>query len=165
MKATKLILLFAAICIAAAACKKDELQIDKDKKTISGYLKEHSIDAQEKDKVYYVETLVGSGQQCKLGDTVAIKYKYSSIKNPEQVLVDQTNIAETVILPLSTNSGSSVLMGLQIGLPTMKEGGKTTFYIPASYAFGRDTLKNGETYANLIFDVELCEIITRGKRH
>ena len=28
-----------------------------------------------------------------------------------------------------------------------------------------DTLKNGENYANLIFDVELCEIITRDKRH
>ena len=165
MKATKLILLFAAICIAAVACKKDELQIDKDKKTISGYLKEHSIDAQEKEKVYYVETLVGSGQQCKLGDTVAIKYKYSSIKNPEQILEDKTDIAEIVFLPLATNSSASVIMGLQIGLPTMKEGGKTTFYIPASYAFGRDTLKNGENYANLIFDVELCEIITRGKRH
>ena len=165
MKTKKLILLFAVFCIAAAACQKEELQIDKDKKVISSYLKEHNIEAQQTEKLFYVETVVGTGQQCKLGDTVAIKYKYYSLKNPNQVLEDKTDIAETVFLPLTTNSNSTCLLGFQIGLPTMKEGGKTTFYMPAAYAFGRDTLQNGEDHANLIFDVELCEIITRDTRH
>lgn len=165
MKTTKLILLLAVFCIAASACKKEELQIDKDKKTINSYLKEHNIEAQEKDKLFYVETVVGNGPQCKLGDTVAIKYKYSSLKDPSKILEDKTDIAEIVFLPLSTSNNATCILGFQIGLPTMKEGGKTTFYMPASYAFGRDTIKNGENYANLIFDVELCEIITRDKRH
>ncbi|MBP5369421.1 MAG: FKBP-type peptidyl-prolyl cis-trans isomerase [Bacteroidales bacterium] len=165
MKTTKLILLFAVFCIAAAACKKEELQIDKDKKVISDYLKEHNIEAQQTEKLFYVENVVGTGQQCKLGDTVAIKYRYSSLKDPSKILEDKTDIAEIVFLPLSTSSYSTCIMGFQIGLPTMKEGGKTTFYFPSAYAFGRDTLSNGENYANLIFDVELCEIITRDKRH
>ena len=73
MKTTKLILLFAVFCIAAAACKKEELQIDKDKKVISDYLKEHNIEAQQTEKLFYVENVVGTGQHCKLGDNVAIK--------------------------------------------------------------------------------------------
>jgi len=165
MKASKLILLLAVMCIAAVSCKKEELQIDKDKDIIKNYLNEHNISAQEINKVYYVENVVGTGEQCKAGDTVAIKYIVKSLKNPETVLDNQSNIALQLILPSAPTSNSSVLYGLQIGLPTMKEGGKTTFYIPATYAYGRDTLKNNETYANLIYDVELCEIIHQGKRH
>ena len=165
MKASQLIILFAVMCIAAVSCKKEELQIDKDTDVIKSYLNEHTINAVDIDHVFYVENVVGTGEQCEMGDTVFIKYSYKSLKDPNKVLVNQLDIAEQIFLPYSRTSSSSILYGLQIGLPTMKEGGKTTFYIPASYAFGRDSIANGETYANLIFDVELCEIYHRDKRH
>ncbi len=166
MKTNKLILFAAIICIAASsACKKEELQIDKDKDLIKEYLEQHNIEAKTRDHIYYVENVVGTGEQCEMGDTVAIKYTISTIKNPDTILDQKTNIAEQIILPRALTTNTSVLAGLQVGLPTMKEGGKTTFYIPATYAYGADTLKNNETYANLIFDVELCEIIHRDKRH
>lgn len=167
MKNIRFIIISTIVCLLAAsvACKKDEMQIDKDKNTIKKYLKEHNIEAQYKDNVYYVENVVGSGDQCNSGDTVAIKYTVKSLKNPSEVLIERTQIADEIILPYTLATGSSVILGLQVGLPTMKEGGKTTFYIPASYAYGADTLKNNETYANLIYDVELCEVIKRYKRH
>ena len=166
MKTNKLILFATIICImASAACKKEELQIDKDKDLIKEYLDLHNIEAQFKDNIYYVEKVVGTGEQCEWGDTVAIKYTISTIKHPETILEQKLNIADEIILPKALTNNTHVLAGLQVGLPTMKEGGQTTFYIPATYAYGADTLKNNETYANLIFDVELCEIIHRDKRH
>lgn len=166
MKTNKLILFAAIICIAvSAACKKEELQIDKDKDLIKEYLNEHQIEAQYKDHIYYVEKVVGTGEQCESGDTVHIKYTISTIKNPETILEQKLDFAEELILPKMLTTNTRIIAGLQVGLPTMKEGGKTTFYIPATYAYGADTLKNNEVYANLIFDVELCEIIHRDKRH
>ncbi|MBO4373086.1 MAG: FKBP-type peptidyl-prolyl cis-trans isomerase [Bacteroidales bacterium] len=165
MKAQKLFILIAVMCIAAVSCKKEELQIDKDTDVIKSYLNENNINAQDIDHVFYVENVVGTGEQCQMGDTVFIKYSYRSLKDPNKVLVSQLDIADQLFLPFSRTSSSSIIYGLQIGLPTMKEGGKTTFYIPASYAFGRDSLVTGETYANIIFDVELCEIYHRDKRH
>ena len=165
MKPTKLFLLLAAVLIAlASACKKDELQVDKDKSVIRQYLKENNITAECVSNVHYVENVVGSGSQCKLGDTVAIKYTVKSIKNPTKIIEDKSNLAEIFILPQSRNTKADVLFGLQIALPTMKEGGKTTFYIPSAYAYGSDPI-DGESNANLIYDVELCEILHRGNVH
>ena len=165
MKPTKLLLLLAAVLIALApSCKKDELQVDKDKSVIKKYLKENNITAECVSNVHYVENVVGNGPQCKLGDTVAVKFTVKSIKDPTKIIEDNSHIAEIFILPESRNTKSDVLFGLQIALPTMKEGGKTTFYIPSAYAYG-STPVNGETNANLIYDVELCEIIHRGNVH
>ena len=165
MKLTRLFLVLAAVLIAlASACKKDELQVDKDKSVIKKYLKENNITAECVSNVHYVVNVEGSGEQCELGDTVAIKYTVKSIKNPTKVIENKSDIAEIFILPSSRNTKADVLFGLQIALPTMKEGGKTTFYIPSAYAYGSHPIAD-ETNANLIYDVELCEIIHRGKVH
>jgi FKBP-type peptidyl-prolyl cis-trans isomerase len=46
----------------------------------------------------------------------------------------------------------------------MREGGKSELYIPSGYAYGAKEIK-GETYANLIFYVELCEIKHHDSKH
>jgi len=153
----------AAVMVLLSSCKKDS-QLDDDKNDIKKYLQENGIQAQKTDRsLYYVVVEEGTGQQCKEGDKVAIKYKVTSISYPNDIIDQTTKHAYECQVPTTVpNSYADIIMGLQMGLITMREGGKSIFYIPSSYAYGSKEIgSNKETYANLIFECELCEILTK----
>jgi FKBP-type peptidyl-prolyl cis-trans isomerase FklB len=52
---------------------------------------------------------------------------------------------------------NGVIPGWTEGIPTMKVGGKTTFYIPQELGYGSRPAPGG-AYSTLVFDVELLEV-------
>ena len=171
MKTNKLILVILTVMLAAASsCKKATTQIDDDVDIIKTYLSTNGITAEETNHVFYQVITEGTGEQCKLGDTVAVKYKASTTENPTKIFEKSDGDKATILFIPSrlggTANGETPIYGLQIGLTTMKEGGKSRFYIPSSYAYGASKISTDSIqYANVIYEVELCEIIRRDKKH
>ena len=152
--------------LVAQSCNKDT-QLDDDLDIIKAYLDSHGIDAQKKQSVYYEILEEGSGAQCKAGDLVACKYVLTTISHPD-VVEDHTDaVAYEVQLPSVVPSGDpGVVPGFQIALTLLKEGGKGRFYVPSSLAYGESSFgKNSEQNCNLIYEIELCEIISNGNKH
>ena len=170
MKLNTLILIIAALTITLSSCKKTTTQLEDDTDAIKSYLSANGITTEEVSNVFYKVISEGTGEQCKLGDTVAIKYQASTTENPTNIFAkNEGNKASVFFLPTQlggTANGETPIYGLQIGLTTMKEGGKSRFYIPSSYAFGASKISTDSIqYANVIYEVELCEIIRRDKKH
>lgn len=170
MKIFNLLISVFIAAVALTSCSKDDAQIDDDIAAIKEYLSSNGINALESNKVYYEVLTEGTGEQCVSGDTIAVKYKVSTISNPD-VVFDQTSDNKAVVFFLpevpTTSSGAGVpIYGFQLGMLTMKEGGISRFYVPSSFAYGSNAIgEENEQYANLIFEVELCEIIHREKKH
>jgi FKBP-type peptidyl-prolyl cis-trans isomerase len=82
--------------------------------------------------------------------TVEVKYKGSL---PNGYVFDQTPADSTF-----TNELSGLILGWQIGLPLMKEGGKATLFIPSALGYG--SMYAGPIPPNsvLIFDIELIDV-------
>ncbi|MDZ4822116.1 MAG: FKBP-type peptidyl-prolyl cis-trans isomerase [Flavobacteriales bacterium] len=53
---------------------------------------------------------------------------------------------------------NQVIPGWTEGLQTMKEGGKTTFYVPQNLAYGAQVKGKIPGFSTLIFDVELIKV-------
>ena len=156
---------------AVSSCKKTTTQLEDDTDAIKTYLATNGITAEELNKVFYQVISEGTGDQCAFGDTVAIKYHVSTTENPTNIFEkNEGNKAVVYYLPNilggTAAGGVTPIYGLQIGLTTMKEKGISRFYIPSSYAYGASTISSDSIqYANLIYEVELCEIIRRDKKH
>lgn len=169
MKISRILVIMAVLVVAASSCEKTKTQLEEDTEAIKSYLSSKGITAQEYNHVFYQTLEEGLGEQCNLGDTVAVKYKMSTTENPD-VIVEQ-NIGDKAVIfylpsALGATSINAPIYGVQIGMTTMKEGGKSRFYIPSSYAYGSSYVgPDSVTYANIIFEMELCEIIRRDKKH
>jgi FKBP-type peptidyl-prolyl cis-trans isomerase len=164
MKFKHFLVLAAFMTVALFSCS-EESQLDEDLDDIKSFLSTNHISAEKYQNIYYEVLKEGTGDQCEAGDIVAFKYTLWSISDTTVVIDKSTNKAFTCTLPATIpNSAGEIITGLQIGLTTMKVGGISRFYIPSPYAYGSKEI-NGETYANLLFEVELCEIKTYGSKH
>lgn len=151
MKFKSLLFAIAVILAAFSSCKKVENQIDIDVEKIEKFLKANNIQAQKANKyVYYVEFVEGEGEKPTTSDKVAIKYVMRSISDTT-VIIDQS-LDKAITFDLY-----GLVPGAQVGIATMKTGGKSRIFIPSTMGYGAQPM-NGEEYANLMFDVELCEI-------
>ncbi|MBQ2099121.1 MAG: FKBP-type peptidyl-prolyl cis-trans isomerase [Bacteroidales bacterium] len=169
---TILSIVIAVLLLAvASSCKKTKTQLEEDTKAIKDYLSANGISAEEVSNVFCKVITEGTGEQCILGDTVAIKYQASTIDNPTNIFErNKGDKAVIYYLPSAlggtATGGEAPIYGLQVGLTTMKEGGKSRFYIPSTYAYGSSIISSDSIeYANVIYEVELCEIIHRDKKH
>lgn len=156
------------ISVALFACKK-ETQLEEDLDDIKSYLKARNINAEKTNNIYYEVVTLGTGEQCEAGDTVAFKFKLYTLNKPDSLISSSTEKALTYLLPsivpsAITESTDVYTTGFQIGLTKMKVGGTSRFYVPSSYGFGK-TEVGGQEYANLIYEVELCEIKHYDTRH
>ncbi len=157
------------LAFAAVSCQKSTTQIEDDTDAIKSYLSANGIQTQETSNVFYQVIAEGTGDQCKLGDTVAIKYTMATIDSPEKIIQQNTGDKAVIYYLPTTLGGTSAnapIYGVQVGITTMKEGGKSKFYIPSSYAYGSAYVgPDSVAYANIIYEMELCEIIHRDKKH
>ena len=152
--------------------KKSKEQLGKDTVIINEYLQSKGIDATTLPSgISYVITEEGSGPLAQSGQTVSVNYSGyllngsyfdSSIESVaiEKGVYDSIRAAQFPYQPFEvTIDQSSVIQGWHIALKQLKEGGKGTFYIPSTLAYGqnRRSDKIGENEI-LVFDLEVVDI-------
>ena len=99
----------------------------------------------------YKTTTEGSGQAPDANDKVTVHY--------HGTLIDGTVFDSSVERGQPATFGlNQVITGWTEGLQLMKEGGKTTFYIPSNLAYGNRAQGKIAANSTLIFDVELIKV-------
>ena len=99
----------------------------------------------------YKHTLEGTGASPSATDKVTVHY--------HGTLIDGTVFDSSVDRGTPATFGlNQVIAGWTEGLQLMKEGGKTTFYIPFNLAYGPQAKGKIPAFSTLIFDVELIKI-------
>jgi FKBP-type peptidyl-prolyl cis-trans isomerase len=127
--------------------KKTEMQTEKDVSTITKYLSDNNISAQQDTSGlrYVIHTNKG-GSKPTVENCVEVKYRGKFLK--DGTVFDES---EKLSFPLN-----GVIPGWQLGIPLMGIGDSATFYIPSGLAYGpRGYPGFIPPDAILIFDVEL----------
>lgn len=150
MKKTLFLILLGSLLLAG--CKKDQLEIDKEK--IEDYIAAKGLNAQvTDDDIYYVIDTPGTGLRPDLSNMVVVDY--------EGFLLDDTKFdssldrGQPATFPLSR-----VIRGWQLGIPLFQEGGSGTLIIPSQWAYGENPPPNSEIGRNdvLVFWIHLIEV-------
>jgi FKBP-type peptidyl-prolyl cis-trans isomerase FklB len=99
----------------------------------------------------YKHTQLGTGAQPDANDKVTVHY--------HGTLIDGTVFDSSVKRGTPASFGlNQVITGWTEGLQYMKEGGKTTFYIPSELAYGANNKGSIPGNSTLIFEVELIKV-------
>lgn len=99
----------------------------------------------------YLHTTPGKGAQPDNNDKVTVHY--------HGTLIDGTVFDSSVERGQPASFGlNQVIPGWTEGLQLMKEGGKTTFYIPSELAYGARATGKIQAHSALIFEVELIKV-------
>ena len=127
-------------------------QMAIDVNLIDEYLNEQGIIAEiDQSGLRYVIIAEGNGSRPTTDSTVNVKYRGTLMS--DNSLFDEST--EGIDLQLSF-----VIDGWKIGIPLIKEGGKIMLYIPSQLGYGCNGSGTSiPSNANLIFEVELTEII------
>ena len=101
----------------------------------------------------YKHEIEGEGSSPDANDEVTVHYRGTLLNGEE--FDSSFKRGEPISFPLN-----GVIRGWTEGLQYMKEGGKTTFYIPQDLAYGARPAPGGKIppYATLIFEVELIKV-------
>jgi FKBP-type peptidyl-prolyl cis-trans isomerase FkpA len=121
-------------------------------KTVADYAAKSMKNAQKTaDGIYYTENSVGVGATPVDGQTVVVEYvgKFMDGK-----IFDQSN-GQPFEVPLGQ---SKVIPGWELALKTMKKGGKSTFIIPSTLAYGEQGGGPIPPNTPLVFDITLTDI-------
>lgn len=97
----------------------------------------------------------GTGTKPEVYHYVRVKYK-GMLMNEEATVFDQSPETNP---PYSTFQLSGVIQGWQIGLRQLPEGTKAILYIPSALAYGKQVSSNIPANSNLMFEVELLDVI------
>lgn len=123
-------------------------------KAFRDYLKQNQIVDHTDSGLYYAKSVVTEGQSPADGMTVRIKYVAS--------FLDGTVLGTTEQLggyyDIAYGKGT-VLKGLEEGIGMMKVGERAHFVLPYQLAYGENPFGNIPAYSNLVFDVELVEVL------
>lgn len=126
-----------------------------EKSKIEAYVKNNNISVTPTASgLYYIEEVAGTGAQAEAGKEVKVHYTLYNIEGDKlQSTVDSGQ-------PFSFTLGSGqVIQGWDEGIALMKAGGKATFLVPSSLAYGATARgQDIPAYSPLIFEVELIEV-------
>ena len=127
--------------------KKMASQVSKDASTITKYLSDNKITAQQDTSgLRYVLHTNKGGSKPSVENCVEVKYRGKFLKDGK--VFDE---APQVAFPLN-----GVIRGWQLGIPMLGIGDSATFYIPSGLAYGPQGYPGAiPPDAILIFDVEL----------
>jgi FKBP-type peptidyl-prolyl cis-trans isomerase len=101
------------------------------------------------------DTLIGTGQEAKAGDT--LKMHYRGVLENGTEFDNSYKRGEPLEIPIGKGY---VIKGWDEGVPGMKVGGKRTLTIPGDMAYGERGVPGViPANATLIFEVELVEIV------
>jgi FKBP-type peptidyl-prolyl cis-trans isomerase FkpA len=142
---------FVALVLLASSCMKDSDQAAIDDQAIKDYMVSKNLTAtKDPSGLYWIMTVEGTGAAPTAQSTVEVKYRGSLLNG---TVFDQTAADKTFTYPLS-----GLIMGWQIGIPLMKEGGKATLLIPSQLGYGAENLGIIPPNSVLIFEIELIDV-------
>ncbi|MEO0339759.1 MAG: FKBP-type peptidyl-prolyl cis-trans isomerase [Bacteroidota bacterium] len=145
-RTTILICLFACVSFA---CEEQKLQSQIDRETIEEYLAANNIDAiEDQSGLFYIVTQDGTGEE-RPGPNSTVEVKYRGYFTDGTVF-DQSRGDNTAEVDLN-----NTILGWRIGVPLMKKGEKTTFFLPSGLAYGFRGSGPVPPNTVIIFDVEL----------
>jgi FKBP-type peptidyl-prolyl cis-trans isomerase FkpA len=140
-----------ALILLISSCNKKIDQTEADDQAINSYLTSNNLTAtKDPSGLYWIMTAEGTGTSPTAASTVEVKYKGSLLNG---TVFDQTAADKTFTYPLS-----GLILGWQIGIPMMKEGGKAKLLIPSQLGYGSSNLGVIPPNSVLIFDIELIDV-------
>jgi FKBP-type peptidyl-prolyl cis-trans isomerase len=152
-KFSKSILLFlsVAILVSCDPAKKYEKQ---EKDAINKYLSSNPDIAFDlkPSGLYYFDVVVGDGRQPVMHDTVSVIYTGKFLDGT----VFDSNVGSTKLV-FPAGEGLTIA-GFDEGITYMKQGGKATFLVPSSLAYGAMGYYTIAGYTPLLYDVELVKV-------
>lgn len=130
----------------------DEDQLQKDIEAIDTYLADNNIQATKHPSgLRYRIQEQGDGASPTLCQNIMITYVGQKMSNGE--VFDKTDFDNVAVFRLS-----SLILGWQIGLPLIEEGGKIILYVPSQMAYGSSGSGSIPPNSNLIFTIELKSV-------
>ena len=158
----KLIYVFFLLVLVLAGCSSTDIidpnkQLDADTAAIDQYLTDHGITdvIVHSSGLRYQLIKEGTGTKPEVYHYVRVKYK-GMLMDEEMTVFDESPTTDP---PYSTFQLSGVIQGWQIGLKLLPEGSKAVLYIPSSLAYGKTATSKIPANSNLIFEVELLDVI------
>lgn len=137
------------ICDGSINLKVDKSSLETDLEIIDNYLSVNKIDAEiDSTGIRYIINKQGTGKRANPCSKVAVTYLGKKLDGK---VVDLKKNPETYSL-------DNLIVGWQIGLSKVKEGGAITLYVPSGYAYGKKGSKGIPPYTNLIFQINLLEV-------
>lgn len=143
-----------------------ELQAEKERERIAlkaqsetaflEYLKNNNITDHTASGLFYSKLMAADGLQPKTGQIAHIKYVATFLDGTP--LGDSDQIGDYYELIVGEGK---VLKGLEEGISLMRVGEKTRFVLPYTLAYGNQQYGNIPAFSNLIFDVELLEVLDK----
>jgi FKBP-type peptidyl-prolyl cis-trans isomerase FkpA len=135
-----------------------ERQAAKEQQMIANYIKEHNLQAKKTDSgIYYVMEKTGDGEQPNAQSTVTVHYRGTLLDGKEFDSSYKRNQPATFNL-------RGLIKGWQEVIPMLKTGGKGTFIIPSSLAYGSADKGSIPPNSPLVFDIELLDIYSPEKQ-
>ncbi len=106
------------------------------------------------DSLQKIDTVVGTGDEAKAGDTVTAHYT-GAVASTGKIFQSSLDGGTPIAFGLD-----QVIQGWRDGVPGMKVGGKRRLLIPAEQAYGAQPPQgsNIPENADLVFDIELVKI-------
>lgn len=128
-------------------------QLKKDTTIINSFLAAKSITTlRDPSGLRFQTTVQGTGSMPTDASTVTFNYTGKIINGTAE-----GSTFEKSTLPVTIKM-TNLIKGLKIGLKYMRVGGKTTFYIPSTMAYGYVGTSGIPSLSNLIFEIELTKV-------
>ena len=141
--------------------RQKELNSEKDRETraLEDYIAKNKINAQKTPEGTFVEIKTpGEGPAVDSGKLVSVLYTGKSFPSGKEF---ESNMhgprSEPVKFVVGNTSG--MIRGWDDGLRLFKKGGKGSLYIPAYLAYDANPGPNNKPFENLIFDVEIVDVV------
>ncbi len=151
-----------------AKAKADGL-VKADDKTLAAFIAKNNVKATKTANGVYVETNT-AGTGALLDTTGFVKIKYTGKTLDGKMFDSNVDPSKGHTDPLVVNLtndmslGNGVIPGMKEGLLAMSKGAKGKLYIPSGLAYGaRGAGADIPANANLIFEVEILETVTKAQ--
>lgn len=151
---TIMLSLSVIMIISLGSCNPSGKYERKERSQIQDYLGSHSDlnFVLQSSGLYYLETLAGTGNSPVPNDSAYVRYTGKFLSGS----VFDSNVASGVLYGFIVGQN---ITGFDEGITLMKEGGKSTFLIPSSLAYGSmGSYPYISGFTPLLFDVELVRI-------
>lgn len=150
----KLLKITTAAELQAEAEKAMKALREESERAFFEYLKANNITDFTASGLFYAKSEVTEGAQPQKGQTARIKFDASYLDG--KPLGDSEQLGGQYDLVYGEGK---VLKGLEEGVGLMRVGEKARFVLPYTLAYGANPYGNIPAYSNLVFDVELLDVI------